>query len=70
MRSILICIKIKQMTPSANAFNRSASLSPTSNRPRVDSTYLLGNTGAVEIQHAGQTYLLRVTRENKLILTK
>ena len=25
---------------------------------------------AVEIEHAGQRYLLRVTRENKLILTK
>jgi hemin uptake protein HemP len=24
----------------------------------------------VEIEHAGQRYLLRVTRENKLILTK
>ena len=25
---------------------------------------------AFEIEHAGQCYLLRVTRENKLILTK
>lgn len=41
-----------------------------SNRPRIDSQQLLRGTLAVEIEHAGQCYLLRVTRENKLILTK
>ncbi|WP_374278001.1 hemin uptake protein HemP [Azonexus sp.] len=41
-----------------------------SNRPRIDSQQLLRGTSAVEIEHAGQCYLLRVTRENKLILTK
>ena len=39
-------------------------------RPRVDSEKLLQGAAALEIDHAGQTYLLRVTRENKLILTK
>lgn len=39
-------------------------------RPRVDSWEILGGNSAVEIDHAGQRYLLRVTRENKLILTK
>lgn len=39
-------------------------------RPRVDSEQLLQGAPAVEIDHAGQLYLLRVTRENKLILTK
>lgn len=39
-------------------------------RPRVNSSDLLQGTSAVEIEHAGQRYLLRVTRENKLILTK
>jgi hemin uptake protein HemP len=58
------------MTPPANTFNQGNSKSATTTRSRVDSTYLLGGAGAVEIQHAGQTYLLRVTRENKLILTK
>lgn len=38
--------------------------------PRVDSTQLLRGQHALEIEHAGQRYLLRVTRENKLILTK
>jgi hemin uptake protein HemP len=58
------------MTPPANTFNQGNSKSATTTRSRVDSIYLLGSAGAVEIQHAGQTYLLRVTRENKLILTK
>jgi hemin uptake protein HemP len=39
-------------------------------RPRLDSREILGGSSAVEIDHAGQRYLLRVTRENKLILTK
>ena len=39
-------------------------------RPRVDSNDILRGNTAIEIEHAGQRYLLRVTRENKLILTK
>ncbi len=39
-------------------------------RPRLTSEALLKGAPAVEIEHAGQRYLLRVTRENKLILTK
>lgn len=39
-------------------------------RPRVDSKELMRGNSALEIEHAGQCYLLRVTRENKLILTK
>lgn len=39
-------------------------------RPRVESEEILRGNSAVEIDHAGQRYLLRVTRENKLILTK
>jgi len=39
-------------------------------RPLVDSTQILRGNSTVEIQHAGQRYLLRVTRENKLLLTK
>lgn len=31
---------------------------------------LLGNRGIVHIQHEGETYTLRVTRNNRLILTK
>ena len=39
-------------------------------RPRIASNNLLQGASSVEIEHAGQRYLLRVTRENKLILTK
>lgn len=39
-------------------------------RPRIASEELLRGNSALEIDHAGQRYLLRVTRENKLILTK
>jgi hemin uptake protein HemP len=42
----------------------------SAHRPRFDSKDLLHDGSAVEIDHAGQLYLLRVTRENKLILTK
>ncbi len=38
--------------------------------PRIRSEDLLQGTSAIEIEHAGQRYILRVTRENKLILTK
>lgn len=43
---------------------------PPSLPPRIDSRQLLGGAQSIEIEHAGQRYLLRVTRENKLILTK
>lgn len=39
-------------------------------RPRIASEELLRGNSSLEIEHAGQRYLLRVTRENKLILTK
>lgn len=39
-------------------------------RRRIASQEILGGAACVEIEHAGQRYLLRVTRENKLILTK
>lgn len=37
---------------------------------RLDSGEIFKGANTVEIAHAGQHYLLRVTRENKLILTK
>lgn len=39
-------------------------------RPSINSAEILGTASMIEIEHAGQRYLLRVTRENKLILTK
>jgi len=38
--------------------------------PRIDSRQILAGGSAVEIVHCGQLYVLRVTRENKLLLTK
>lgn len=45
-------------------------LASTANHPRLVSEEILKGNTVVEIEHAGQRYLLRVTRENKLILTK
>ena len=39
-------------------------------RPRIESEEILRGNSTVDIEHAGQRYLLRVTSENKLILTK
>ena len=44
--------------------------SPKSPAVPVSSAALLCGATMVEIEHAGQIYILRVTRENKLILTK
>lgn len=38
--------------------------------PLVSSAQLLGLARTLVIDHHGQRYILRVTRENKLILTK
>ncbi len=49
---------------------QNAASNPSGQRPLIDSGTLMQGAPAVEIEHAGQRYLLRVTRENKLILTK
>ena len=50
------------------------SSSPPGNQsaaPRVvPSRELLGEQGRLQIEHQGERYLLRVTRQGKLILTK
>lgn len=38
--------------------------------PRLDSGQLLRGRTTMQIDHGGQHYTLRVTRDNKLILTK
>ncbi|MBA2409125.1 MAG: hemin uptake protein HemP [Gammaproteobacteria bacterium] len=37
---------------------------------KVDVQELVGNHGRVTISHAGEDYILRITRNGKLILTK
>ncbi len=36
----------------------------------INSVSLFGDNNYVYIEHDGQKYILRITRENKLILTK
>jgi hemin uptake protein HemP len=38
--------------------------------PRYSSEQLFGSARQIEIVHGGQVYLLQVTRQGKLILTK
>jgi hemin uptake protein HemP len=38
--------------------------------PRIDSDALLRGNNLLLIDHAGDRYILRMTRNNKLILTK
>lgn len=71
MRTIRICVKRKPVMheKSQLAVSRGSALqSPLP--PRVTSTELLRGQNTVEIEHGGQRYFLRLTRENKLILTK
>lgn len=37
---------------------------------KVDSKTLFGAHNVVKIEHEGNVYVLRITKENKLILTK
>jgi hemin uptake protein HemP len=59
-----------------NLFNSSDLAIPTKQdiapglRPRFYSTELFGNAHEIVIEHAGEEYRLRLTRQGKLILTK
>jgi hemin uptake protein HemP len=69
MRTIIINVMDKKNScrdefPALNARQISAL------RPRLDSGKLFGGAREVVIEHAGQEYLLRVTSQGKLILTK
>ena len=43
---------------------------PPAPRPRIPSGDLFGGEREIVILHAGQEYVLRITRSDKLILTK
>jgi len=53
---------------------RPATTSPSDSRPRgtriVPIRQLLGQERCLQLEHAGEIYLLRITRNDKLILTK
>ncbi len=67
IKTVLVCIYKTMTNPPSNVVPPP---SPETSRPRLESAEILRGSNAVEIEHAGQRYLLRVTRENKLILTK
>ncbi len=53
------------------ASNTSAFFSSNAEKPTVlNSEDIFGKNSFVYIEHDGQQYILRITRENKLILTK
>ena len=54
--------------PAAPASGRAAGLS--ADEPSIDAAVLMGGRREVTILHAGTEYRLRVTANNKLILTK
>lgn len=60
----------RPMTTCPVSATRPTSAPQPADRPCIDSKTLLRGTTAVDIEHAGQRYVLRITRENKLILTK
>ncbi|WP_348695702.1 hemin uptake protein HemP [Duganella fentianensis] len=49
--------------------NPSASTASTPAPRRVSSAVLMGDGRAIEIEHGGRVYQLRITQLNKLILT-
>lgn len=60
---------MSQPTPPASSRALPAERPPAAS-PVVPSSQLFGGARTVSIDHAGQRYTLRITRENKLILTK
>ena len=62
------------MPPVASTESRFQSQAPERHPPhqprRIDSQTLMGGQSLLMIEHAGNSYYLRMTRNNKLILTK
>lgn len=61
-----------ELSMQTNPNGRTAMTSPTpaDTLPRIDSHVLLHGQRTVEIEHGKERYTLRVTKDNKLILTK
>ncbi len=58
------------MTPNPNSPTPSVPPVQSALPPRLNSKQLFRDGKTVEIDHGEQRYTLRVTKENKLILTK
>lgn len=59
-----------EMTPNPGAQPNSTGPLPPDLPARIDSTQILRGQRTIEIEHGEQRYTLRVTKDNKLILTK
>ena len=83
MQIIIICVKSRMDLQSAVILKQSGLVGVVMNEPiqkkvtlrrrapeKVSSKQLLGETKKLFIQHAGSEYTLRITANNKLILTK
>lgn len=70
MITFLICKKEAPVTPFPIQPTLVVVQSGFAKPHRVESTQLLRGQGIVEIMHGDQRYQLRLTKENKLILTK
>ena len=71
LRIIIINIGIKSGSRQSMQEDKKPSrLNHTLKKRRIESQELLGEEGELIIEHAGQEYLLRRTRQDKLILTK
>ena len=57
--------EMSERTPSGDAV-----ASRLGETPRLRASEVLGPRGLVQIEHDGEVYTLRLTRNNKLILTK
>jgi hemin uptake protein HemP len=56
--------------PAGNPKSPAAPIPATEIPQRLPRSRLFGSASTVEIEHCGQCYVLRVPRENKLILTR
>lgn len=61
---------IPSLVPAPRSAPEDASRSTTSATRRYESQELFGTRNVILIRHAEQEYVLRVTRNGKLILTK
>lgn len=56
--------------PSANALANNAGSIEADDIPCIDSAELFGNNREIRISHRGELYRMRITAQQKLILTK
>lgn len=68
MRIVIICEMKEQAKP--NLSQQAENTGRRANPPVIPVSALLGGHQCARLEHRGEHYLLRVTRNGKLILTK